>query len=478
MPRPAILYVSTLDDAKEWLKILRQQDFQRVAMFTGETDDHMRQRLVYAWSNNELDIMVATSAFGVGIDKSDIRTIIHACLPENIDRFYQEVGRAGRDGCSAISLLCATVRDLGVATTITRSALITYEKGMHRWEGMRRTGKISKIYSNIQLVDANTPPADKPDMRRGESNREWNEHTLLLMQRAGLLHVMDAREEEFQDIDSNTTIETAWLQIQLLATSITANPEGEEFRNKFEEKRSEELLNIKQSLVKMENLVKEYDDEITKARHCIAYNFSQLYPGGVRACGGCSYCRIHGVAPYENPLPLEVDLLPNSPTQAHLHGELLLLMGWRTVLNLIWNGPTSTESLAQLNKVLVGLVSAGLQQLLLPSELLHDDSWMHQLVKGLAKHISTPHILRSIDDELDRKQLPLYPVPTVVVYPVNNNEADNFHRLFHYQLRQWQNACVPLIFVVLPTLYLESEHGAFIDRIDGNTSYISDLHRL
>lgn len=214
LPRPAILYVSTIEDAKYWVDMLEQQDFQRIAMFTGETDTQTRQQLVYAWSDNKIDIMVATSAFGVGIDKSDIRTVIHACLPENIDRFYQEVGRAGRDGYSAISLLCTTIQDFDVALNLTRSALITYERGMYRWEGMRKTGIFSAVHGNIQLVDTNSPPADKPDMLRGKSNRTWNEHTLLLMQRANLLHIMDTPEAEFQNVDSNTIEETAWLQIQ------------------------------------------------------------------------------------------------------------------------------------------------------------------------------------------------------------------------------------------------------------------------
>ena len=478
LPRPAVLYVSTIEDAKHWLEVLRHQDFHRIAMFTGETDTQMRQRLVYAWSNNELDIMVATSAFGVGIDKSDIRTIIHACLPENIDRFYQEVGRAGRDGCSAVSLLCATVQDIGVALRMTSSSRITYEKGMNSRKNMKQTGIFSKTNGNIQVVDVNSPPADKPEMQRGPSNREWNEHTLLLMQRADLLQIMDARAEEFLDIDNDAEVEKAWLQIRLIATSITAHPQGKEFRKKFEEKRNEELETIQITLKKMENLVREYDDsEETNPKHCIAYRFSTLYPGSTHACGGCLYCRKHKISPYEKSLPLEVDLLAVSPTQAYFSGDLLTLMGWRTVLNLLWNSPTSSESRALLNKVLVELVSAGVQQLLLPPELLHDVSWMQQLVASLAKHVSVPHMLRSINEVLEQKQLPFYPIPTVIISPTHDREADTFYRHIRAQLTQWQDKHVPCIFVITPTLYLESENGAFIDRIDGNALHIADLHQ-
>lgn len=229
----------------------------------------------------------------------------------------------------------------------------------------------------------------------------------------------------------------------------------------------------------MKNLVREYDDyEPMEPKFCIAHQFSSVYPDCVLSCGGCLYCRKHAIISYESPLPLEIDLILDIPTQAHLHGELLLLMGWRSVLNLLMDDVPGTKSSSRLNNVLVGLVGAGVQQLLLPSALLQDDSWMRQLVTGLAKHSAIPHLIRSIDDVLNKKQLPLYLVPTMIVYPTNDSSADIFHRSFHSQLQQWQNAHVPLIFVVSPSLYLESEHGKFIDRIDGNTYYLSDLENL
>jgi hypothetical protein len=340
---------------------------------------------------------------------------------------------------------------------------------------MRKTGIFSKDHGNIQLVNTNSPPTDNPDMRRGPSNRQWNEHVLLLLQRAKLLRITDIRAEELERVEGDTEDNASWLPIQLLEPSITAYPEGELFHTRFMEVRDKELEEIRSNLTKMERLVRDYDQG--EAKQCIAHAFAALYSDCARACGGCLYCRQQGVAPYERVLPLEIDDQLPPRSASFLHGELHSLMGWQATIHLTWDGPEYATALTQLHKTLASLMEGGMQQLLLPTELLHDQQWMQQLVLGLAaQHVTIPHLIHALDDVKEPQHIPLYSIPTIVVYPTDDAYADAFHRVFRRQLQRWLHGRIPLIFVVPPALYLESENGFFADRIEGGIYTIKDLY--
>src|SRR5262245_26094487 len=76
----------------------------------------MRRRNQEKWMNDEVRILVGTIAFGLGINKAAVRAVIHTSLPKSIEQYYQEAGRAGRDGLPADCLLLWQPKDVGLLT--------------------------------------------------------------------------------------------------------------------------------------------------------------------------------------------------------------------------------------------------------------------------------------------------------------------------------------------------------------------------
>ena len=101
--RPAIIYAQSRKDAEEFASKLHKH-FPTAAYHAG-LDPATRDRVQRAFLSGKLDVVVATVAFGMGVDKADVRTVIHVALPGSVEAFYQEIGRAGRDGLPSRTVL-------------------------------------------------------------------------------------------------------------------------------------------------------------------------------------------------------------------------------------------------------------------------------------------------------------------------------------------------------------------------------------
>jgi superfamily II DNA/RNA helicase len=184
LPRPLILYTTLREHAQHWYQTLLDNGFRRLRLVRGgDLSDAEGEQLLRDWRTRSVDVVVATSAFGLGMDQAEIRTVVHACLPETIDRYYQEVGRAGRDGKAAVALLVNTPGDLNTAEALTRERIISVDRGFERWEAMwvRRQA----VGNDTFVLSLDDRPADIADT--GMRNASWNLRTLVLMARAGLL---------------------------------------------------------------------------------------------------------------------------------------------------------------------------------------------------------------------------------------------------------------------------------------------------
>jgi RecQ family ATP-dependent DNA helicase len=110
--RPAIVYCGTRKDADEVARTLMSEGIATVAYHAGMGPDARRASQA-AFMEGGAEVVVATNAFGMGVDKADVRTVAHWALPTGLEAYYQEAGRGGRDGRPARALLLAARMDLG-----------------------------------------------------------------------------------------------------------------------------------------------------------------------------------------------------------------------------------------------------------------------------------------------------------------------------------------------------------------------------
>jgi ATP-dependent DNA helicase RecQ len=110
--RPAIVYCGTRKDTDQLAGEIARTGIATVAYHAGMSPE-ARRSSQQALMDGRAEVVVATNAFGMGVDKADVRTVAHWALPTSLEAYYQEAGRGGRDGLPARALLLASRMDLG-----------------------------------------------------------------------------------------------------------------------------------------------------------------------------------------------------------------------------------------------------------------------------------------------------------------------------------------------------------------------------
>ncbi|MBD7994779.1 ATP-dependent DNA helicase RecQ [Arthrobacter sp. Sa2CUA1] len=113
LPGPGLLYVATRRETEEYAQALQEKGLRADAYHSGRRHED-RQQIHEQFLNDALDVVVATTAFGMGIDKPNVRFVVHADVPDSVDSYYQEIGRGGRDGEPCGIFLHYRPEDLGL----------------------------------------------------------------------------------------------------------------------------------------------------------------------------------------------------------------------------------------------------------------------------------------------------------------------------------------------------------------------------
>lgn len=127
-----IIYASTINQVHELVDLLRAKRIDAVP-YHGQMDPQTREQNQERWMSDEVRIVVGTLAFGLGINKPGVRAVIHTALPKSLEQFYQEAGRAGRDGQGADCLLLWQKRDVGLLVHFIHQ-IQDHEEKKHAWE--------------------------------------------------------------------------------------------------------------------------------------------------------------------------------------------------------------------------------------------------------------------------------------------------------------------------------------------------------
>lgn len=423
LPRPLILYTTEVKDAHNWAILLREWGYNRLAVMTGETPNDQRERIIADWHHQKLDVMVATSAFGLGMDQSEVRTVIHACVPENLDRYYQEVGRGGRDGCASLSLVMYTDEDIETAEGMNRKILIGIDRGHQRWKRMfERNQELSEGRYRVPIT---VTPSDEPDDidMTSDENMAWNIRTLTLMSRAGLL------ELDWDDTPFEPTDHSSYRAVRIFNHKHLLKETWEAFVSKY---RIETKNDQKEQLGLMMKLLEGTICSSTLFSNIYRINAREGYPQRAsvmvsRACGGCPACRRSGQLPYAGePRPQAVrwshsaNEISTLLSERYLNCEGKMALTYPSSLQSSWISSNDKRKWIRLFR---WFVDQGIRHFVLPS------FWLEELAKD--SFFTERHILFFSDVSVDYREEYWIKVPTLVMIQTDSKQESCIWRLLN-----------------------------------------------
>ena len=171
----AIIYCKSRKRTKEISELLQLQNISSDYYHAGLAQED-RNRKQEEWIQNKTRVIVCTNAFGMGIDKPDVRTVIHADVPDCLENYYQEAGRAGRDGKKSFAVLLYDEKDLHELDDLTTQ----------RFPPLSEIKNVYQAVSNYLQISSNSGQGESYDFDIADFLKKFklNSHTVLFSLKA------------------------------------------------------------------------------------------------------------------------------------------------------------------------------------------------------------------------------------------------------------------------------------------------------
>ncbi len=184
----SLIYCATRKQVEEVGKELEKMGIH-AGLYHGGLSDSERERVQDAFMNDNYQVLIATNAFGMGVDKSDIRTIIHYNIPGSIEAYYQEGGRAGRDGDPSHCLMLFNYVDRGIHEFFNEQTYPERETVERVWAHLSKMGTGTHHISSEDLTDRLNRSTSRGYGKQKRLNSWGVETVLRQLQRAGHIEV-------------------------------------------------------------------------------------------------------------------------------------------------------------------------------------------------------------------------------------------------------------------------------------------------
>ncbi|HEY0252356.1 MAG TPA: RecQ family ATP-dependent DNA helicase, partial [Kofleriaceae bacterium] len=284
----ALVYAATRKNAEAYAQALKKAGMKARVYHAG-LENSTREKAQDVFMSGQLDVIVATNAFGMGVDKSDIRLVVHADIPRSPEAYYQEAGRGGRDGKPTRCVLLFNHGDIRLQEFLIDASFPSAEVLRGLWKALAQTPSLGKLMHDDDELAAKL----KPHLPGPPSNATVGA-AIRILERHGML----GRDDERLSAQRPTPGTYPLLDVQSLQR-----------RSEIERKKLRSMIDYAYNPRCRRQLILEYfGDEDWSARD--------------RKCGGCDNCdalahgRVTGISETEKTATRNVLLLVGA-----LHGR-------------------------------------------------------------------------------------------------------------------------------------------------------------